>query len=230
VRTLGDSRESPAALAGAVRESGILMAMRVRFGSCVFDSAAHTLERAGLAIDLTPKAFSLLELLVRAAPAAVEKEQLYRALWPDVVVEMGNLHNLIAEVRSGIGDASREMLRTVHRVGYAFAADLVEVSASSIHLVLGTRVIALVEGENVIGRELTGTRDVSRRHALIVVQGSSAILTDLDSKNGTWMGTTPIHEPVELADGDAITFGQTHTIIRFDGPDASTITAIPQKQ
>ena len=93
--------------------------MPLRFGAFAFDAAARELRRDGALVPLSPKAFRLLELLVDARPNPVSHDALYAALWPDVVVEPGNLHTLISELRSA---TSHDAIRTVHRVGYAFAA------------------------------------------------------------------------------------------------------------
>ena len=57
-------------------------------------------------------------------------------------------------------------------------------------LVLDTREVQLLEGENVIGRDPVAALwidhpSVSRRHARVVVQNGKATLEDLKSKNGT---------------------------------------------
>jgi len=47
-------------------------------------------------------------------------------------------------------------------------------------------------------------RQVSRHHAVIDRHGSRFILNDLESKNGTHLNGTPVHEPTSLKDGDEI--------------------------
>ena len=39
--------------------------MKLRFGDCIFDSDTRRLERNGKPVELTPKAFALLEVLIR---------------------------------------------------------------------------------------------------------------------------------------------------------------------
>ena len=60
-------------------------------------------------------------------------------------------------------------------------------------LIWGTREIALRPGENRLGREedaIVWIDDalVSRRHARIVIDETGAVLEDLDSRNGTYLG------------------------------------------
>ena len=196
--------------------------MRIRFGEFEFDG--RRLTRRGAAIGVTPKAAQLLETLIAAAPAPVTKEQLYEKLWRGVVVEQGNLHNLISELRAALGDQDHAIITTVHRTGYAFAP---RVSTVGPRLEIGDNSIALSEGENVIGRELLGTPDASRHHARIEVEGSQISIEDLASKNGTFVNGERIQKRTQLQDGDQIVFGRTRAIVRMIDTAAPTMTAPP---
>ncbi|MGZ4778379.1 MAG: FHA domain-containing protein [Thermoanaerobaculia bacterium] len=191
----------------------------------MFDSERHELTCGGVTKPLPPKAFQLLVALVSAHPAAISKQELYAQLWPGVFVEEGNLHNLVADVREAIGDSERTIIRTVHRVGYAFAADVVQEEPSIARLVIGSREWPLAQGETIVGRDLLGTPDVSRRHAAITVTGASARIRDLDSKNGTFVRGSAIHGEAEVANGDEIVFGMTRAVILFNDQAGTTITA-----
>jgi diguanylate cyclase (GGDEF)-like protein len=81
---------------------------------------------------------------------------------------------------------------------------------------LGKR-IALTEGEIECGRSMsTGIPldddAVSRRHARFAFTGSSFIVTDLNSTNGTYVNDVSVRERT-LRDGDQIKIG--HTIFKF---------------
>src|SRR5438552_18462486 len=129
--------------------------MRLTFGRFVFDSRLRALSCDGVAVELSPKAFSLLEALVEARPAPVSKEVLYDRLWPKTFVEAGNLHNLVSEIRRTLGDQSHQILRTARGVGYAFDARDAQVSTGVSPFVLwfGDRAIHLQPGEAIIGRD-----------------------------------------------------------------------------
>lgn len=184
--------------------------MLLRFGTFTFDATARELRRDGVVVPLSPKAFRLLELLVEARPNPVPRETLYAALWPDVIVEPGNLHTLVSEVRSA---TTRDAIRTVHRVGYAFAAGGFVEESARFSLLLGDEEIPLRSGENVIGRDprdgvAIHSPDVSRRHARLTVAGTTITLEDLGSKNGTYLGSTRVTR-CELQPGDEILIGTT---------------------
>ena len=176
---------------------------------------------------MTPKAFEVLETLVERWPSATSKETLYERLWSDVVVEPGNLHNLISEIRAAIGDEEHTVIRTIHRFGYALDVTIERENPATVYLLVGAREIPLHEGENIIGRDLLGTPDVSRRHARIVVEGNSARVEDLGSKNGTFTEGRRLKTPEGLENYQEIIFGRTRAVLRFTGPGYSTMTAEP---
>ena len=60
--------------------------MRYEFGEFVLDPDRQELSRGGTPVHLTPKTMQLLEILVEHRPNVVSHQQLYDALWPDVVV------------------------------------------------------------------------------------------------------------------------------------------------
>lgn len=202
--------------------------MRLRFGTCVFDSDLRELSRAGTRVPLTPKAFALLERLIEARPQPLARQTLVAHLWPDTIVEPGNLHNLISEIRTAIGDD--QVIRTIHRFGYAFdAAGAVEESARFV-AVLGDSEIPLRPGENLIGRDPScaiaiDAADVSRRHARLIIDGTLITVEDLGSKNGTFIGTKRVTGAMELRPGDSLLVGTTTFIVRSKDALPSTRTA-----
>jgi len=88
----------------------------------VVDIGVRLVRRDGIDIHLAPKAFELLVMLVKNQPNAVSHEQLHAALWPGVHVSETSLAALITQLRKALGDSSGDgrMIRTLHRVGYAF--------------------------------------------------------------------------------------------------------------
>lgn len=209
--------------------------MIARFVPFTLDDEQRTLTRDGLDVHVTPKAFDLLVLLVARAPRVVPKAEIHRHLWKDTYVSDATLLGLVKELRRALdlGDAPSR-IRTVHRVGYAFAVALDAGSApqadSARHwLVLADRSIVLTSGENVIGREPSaavclGFAGVSRRHARVVVAGDTAVLEDLGSKNGTKVGGHVVSGPLALRDGDRIQVGPSVLVYRVDESGLSTET------
>jgi len=187
-------------------------------------------------VHLTPKAFELLVLLVSEAPRVLEKAELHQRLWTDTFVSDATLAGLIKELRRALDDRDRRnpVIRTVHRVGYAFGLELQRPSKPRSRggwhwLVLNGRRFPLHDGRNVIGREpacdvLLEAAGVSRQHACIVITNGSAQLEDLGSKNGTSVRDRRITTPVVLHDGDSVSFGSHVAVYRASGKGMTTQT------
>jgi DNA-binding winged helix-turn-helix (wHTH) protein len=207
----------------------------VRFGAFELDADRRQLARGGDEVHLTPKAFDLLLLLIEEAPRVVRKAEFHARLWGGTFVSDATLVSLIKEVRRALDDrdAQAPIVRTAHGVGYAFEAPFRRERGrpqTAIHwVVVGGRRVALVEGENVIGRDPAATvcldvAGVSRHHARIVVGERDAMLEDLGSKNGTRVAETPVSKSVALRDGDQIQVGPVLVIFHASASGMSTET------
>lgn len=206
--------------------------MRLLFDSYVFDSGERTLRRGSETVHLTPKAFQLLEILLRERPQAVSRADLVRELWPATFVADGSLANLASELRSALADPPGEahLLRTVHRFGYAFCGTAKEEQAISRCRLLGPEHdFPLLEGENLIGRGSEcrvriASSTVSRVHARLNVDGNEATIEDLESKNGTYVGGNRVETPVRLSPGDEIRVGSVRLVWQGSRPESATDT------
>lgn len=209
--------------------------MRKQFRDCVFDSETRQLLRAGRPVHLSPKGYGLLELLLRRAPSAVSKDEIQTAVWSEIFVSESTLTNVVAEIRAALGDRARapKLVRTVHGFGYAFAGTLAEdsdvlgVGDYRFRLVRGKRSFPLFEGENVIGRDPDARvsidhASVSRHHARISIEDGKAVLADLRSRNGTFVGGRPVNDPVPLEDGDVIGLGPVTLVFEILGTAGTT--------
>jgi DNA-binding winged helix-turn-helix (wHTH) protein len=223
-----------------------LRRMILQFGDFVLDTGARLLRRGDQPIHLRAKTFDLLLLLVAERPKALSKSDLIERLWPGTYVQEANLSNSIGELRKALGDRSARprFIRTVHTSGYAFAADVEEQPAEGfdqpaaesisepVRLIWGTRVIALTNGERIVGRDdsadiVLPEATVSRRHARLRITGASGIVEDLGSQNGTWVNDRKVTEPTPLTDGDRIRFGLALVTYRSGGA-AFTTERIPE--
>jgi len=207
----------------------------VLFGDFSFDSSARALRRGDGSVHLSQKALELLDLLVRARPRALPRSELIECLWPDRAVSDSSLAKLVNELRRALGDdaSAPRYVRTVHRFGLAFVAEArsgeARRKASSFRLVCAERDLALLEGENVLGRAAEAEVRVdslraSRRHARIVVCDTQATIEDLGSKNGTYLQGRLVQGPAPLAPGDLIAVGGVSFVLRLLSPALSTLT------
>jgi DNA-binding winged helix-turn-helix (wHTH) protein len=210
--------------------------VQIRFGDCVFDPEVRELRRSGVAVPLSPLALELFRVLLQARPRAIPQSELKQRLWPDSVVGRTSLARLITEVRKATGDRSDRprWVRTHHGFGYSFCGVAREPAdtkpGEACRLLWGSRVISLVDGENLIGRAPDCTMRVdtpktSRHHARIVVNAGRAVIEDLGSRNGTHLGARRIEGPTPLRDGDEILIGTAVMIFLGPGGTGSTETA-----
>jgi hypothetical protein len=147
----------------------------------------------------------------------------------------------VTEIREALGDRARgaHIVRTVHRYGYAFAADIEDEglrdtvantpARPTCWLTWRKRVFGLTEGEHIAGREpdvgvWLDSSKVSRRHARLVVSGTRATIEDLGSKNGTFVRGARISAPATLEAGDDIRIGPFTLIFRVARGPVSTET------
>jgi DNA-binding winged helix-turn-helix (wHTH) protein len=191
-------------------------------------------------VPLTPKAFDLLVFLLEAQPRVVPKTELHKRLWPGTFVSESSLANLINGLRASLGDNPKHprLIRTVHRVGYAFTGPVTREDAATARspkvsvtywLTLPNRQFALTETETVIGRDPQADISlqfpgISRRHARIVIARDHVTLEDLGSKNGTWLKGQRIVTQTPLCDGDELTIGTVVLTFRAPTTGPSLIT------
>jgi DNA-binding winged helix-turn-helix (wHTH) protein len=103
----------------------------LQFEGYTLDIARHSLRAADRKIALRPKNFELLRYLVENPDRLVTKEELLKAIWPDVVVTEESLTRCVSEVRQAIGDSKQMIIVTVPRCGYRFTATVSQITASA---------------------------------------------------------------------------------------------------
>ena len=211
--------------------------MIVRFGEFTLDTDTRQVLGADGELHLSPKAYELLTILVESRPRALSKDELSERLWPSTFVSEVNLASLIAEIRDALGDDARKprFIRTAHRFGYAFCGTTIDAlrddaaATTFCWLVTGGRRLPLRFGENILGREPEDginldSPTVSRRHARISISDTDAVLEDLGSKNGTYVGEKPVSRAVQLKDGDEIRTGSVVCRFRMTSRKGTTAT------
>ena len=103
----------------------------LQFEGYTLDIARHSLRAADRKVALRPKNFELLRYLVENPDRLVTKEELLKAIWPDVVVTEDSLTRCVSEVRQAIGDSKQTIIVTVPRCGYRFTAPVVRVATDA---------------------------------------------------------------------------------------------------
>jgi len=215
--------------------------VRTQFGPFTLDPSTRQLLEGGRAIHLSPKAFDVLQVLVDARPTVGPKGDLHGRIWPGTFVVDANLSELIGEIRRALADSAQapRYIRTVHKVGYAFCAEVADVPAaargaapaSRYWLTWNDRTFVLSDGENLIGRNpecgiWVEAAGVSRRHARLQLDAEHGVaaIEDLGSTNGTFVNDARVESPLPLRDGDVVHLGSVSLTFRAWLPERSRST------
>lgn len=97
------------------------------FGPFRLDPQKRILLRGDALVQLTPKAFETLLMLIQSKGQLVSKDELMKALWPDSFVEEGNVTQNIFVLRKALGSANRYIV-TIPGRGYRFVEPIREVA------------------------------------------------------------------------------------------------------
>jgi len=99
--------------------------VRFRFGENEVNVSTRTLVHAGRSLSVEPKVFDMLVMLLAHRDRVVTKDELLATVWGGRVVTDGVLTHTIMKARRLIGDKLEPpVIRTLHRVGYRFVADV----------------------------------------------------------------------------------------------------------
>jgi two-component system KDP operon response regulator KdpE len=97
---------------------------RLVVGSLVMDSARHLVSVGTRTVDLTPREFELLRVLMLHAGRVVTRARLLRAVWGEAYsTESHYLHVFVSQLRSKLADADpdgelRDLILTEPGIGY----------------------------------------------------------------------------------------------------------------
>jgi DNA-binding winged helix-turn-helix (wHTH) protein/TolB-like protein len=100
------------------------------FGDLRLEPVERRLLRGNSPVALTPKAFDLLLFLVQHSNRLLTKDELMTAVWPDAIVEEGNLTVTISALRKALGECeAHHYIETVPKKGYRFVVPVTEITA-----------------------------------------------------------------------------------------------------
>lgn len=108
------------------------------FGPFRLDSDERLLLRDNEVVQLTPKAFDTLVVLIENNGHVLSKEELIQEVWPDSFVEENNLAQNISILRKALGEAAAglKFIETVPKRGYRFVADVRELADDETELIV----------------------------------------------------------------------------------------------
>jgi formylglycine-generating enzyme required for sulfatase activity len=90
----------------------------LHFDKFSLDLARGCLRTGDQEIELRPKAFEVLRYLAENAGRLIGKQELYDAIWPNVIVSDDSIAQCISELRSKLDDDEHSLIKTVSRRGY----------------------------------------------------------------------------------------------------------------
>lgn len=102
------------------------MSERYHFNEFELDTAAYQLSGHGQPIHVEPRALDVLHYLLRHRDRVVGKDELLDAVWGDHFVSEAALTTALRTARLAVGDdgTKQRILRTAHRRGYQFVAEV----------------------------------------------------------------------------------------------------------
>ena len=106
--------------AGMTPEESVL-----RAGDLVLDPSARTVHRGTVAIELSPRAFAVLEYMMNQAGLVVSKQSILANVWDHAFDGDPNIVEVyVSRIRTAVDTAfDRSAIETVRGVGYRLAAD-----------------------------------------------------------------------------------------------------------
>jgi DNA-binding winged helix-turn-helix (wHTH) protein/Tol biopolymer transport system component len=127
---------------------------KFEFDGFLLDVSERRLTRDGLTVALSSRAFDLLAVLVENSGRLVGKEDLYKRVWFDAIVEDANLSVQISAIRKALG--ASEYIDTVKGHGYRFRADVRELNGHGDAILFESRGFSRVTVEHEIEAPLAG--------------------------------------------------------------------------
>jgi len=106
--------------------------MRYQFSEFVLDTDRFELSAGGKLLHIEPQVVELLVLLIENRDRMVSKEEINEKVWHGRVVSEAALSSRIKTARKALGDNGREqrVIRTIHKKGFRFVAELAPTSTS----------------------------------------------------------------------------------------------------
>ena len=209
-------------------------------GEWTVEPTLDRITRDGQTVRLRPRAMDVLTALAMASGEMVSKRDLIDTVWQTEFVSEHALTQVIAELRAAFGDNARNpsYIENIPRRGYRLMAPVNQIAQAKesprdaslpFKLAGDDGDHPLIQGPNIIGRTTDAdicvdSTEVSRCHARVTVQGTTATIEDLGSKNGTFVCDQMIDQPTRLCDGDVLRIGDQRFEFRSwdqEGHDAT---------
>jgi Tol biopolymer transport system component/DNA-binding winged helix-turn-helix (wHTH) protein len=115
------------------------------FADFRLDTRQRLLLKDGEPVQLTYRAYQVLQVLVENGGQVMSKDDLMDTVWGDTIVEEGNLKNLVYSLRKVLGES--EFIQTLPKRGYKFVAEVKAVPAEGLVIERYSKIDIAVEEE-----------------------------------------------------------------------------------
>jgi len=106
--------------------------VRYRVAQFEIDPTRHEVRRAGESVHIEPQVFDLIVHLMRNRDRIVSKDELIETIWNGRIISEAALSSRVNGARRVLGDNGNDQvfIRTLHKRGFRFVADVQEVTIS----------------------------------------------------------------------------------------------------
>lgn len=112
-------KELLARVRAMLRRRNLQLAQRLRVGEIELDRETREVWRDGQPVELTPREFEVLDLLMAHPRQVFTREQMMNRIWGyDWVGDTNVVEVYISALREKLGDRERQRIQTVRGVGY----------------------------------------------------------------------------------------------------------------
>ena len=194
---------------------------RLDIGGLTIDLRREELrDTEGRRIDLRNRSFGVLRHLATNAGRVVTKDELLGANWPGVTVTEDSLTQCISEIRRALGDAGRDLIRTVPRRGYMVVLPERTEAEADLPVAAKPRKSAWYRNPRTVAPALFGAALLAVWGAWTLTRGTGLPPTSLPAPTMASSGPTVAVLPFENATADS---GQD---ARADGLTQAMISAL----
>ena len=103
-----------------------LPVMQYKSENFTLDTDDYSLTRNGISHPIEPQVFDLLVYLIENRHHVVSREDLLESVWNGRIVSDSAINARLKEARKAVGDTGKQqhIIKTIHRRGYQFIADV----------------------------------------------------------------------------------------------------------
>lgn len=125
-----DIKELEARIRALIRRNrGLVSPETFKVHDLVFDTGTMTVTRAGQVLKLTPIGMNILGILMRASPRVVNRRDIERQVWGDILPDSDTLRSHMYNLRKTIDKPfDQQLLHTVQNTGYKLTQETNTVS------------------------------------------------------------------------------------------------------